>query len=298
MEGNLNPRIVGACILGFALVAGAYVLSNFGQPSQYPQQAAVGIAADTPRVAIAVTDEDQNGLEDWRDEFVKTEPIVLDPIVLDEDYEAPTTLTGKLGVDFFEQYLRSKTYGQFGRDQEELISDTVDTMTAETAHDLFDTPDITIMNNWEPADVRVYANTIALAIMNNDIANAEGEMFVLHDILKNGATERVGELTAISTAYKNMRDQTLATPVPDSLIKEHLDLINTYHAIHKDVESMTQSLDDPAFTLMRMKRYEDDATGMGYALTNMYNALLPYAELVQPDDPALLFVVFSPDYKL
>jgi len=60
---------------------------------------------------------------------------------------------------------------------------------------------------------------------------------------------------------------------------------------------MEQALDDPVVSLLRLKRYEDDAAGLGYALTNMYEVLVPYAELVQPDDPAILFVTFSPDFN-
>lgn len=296
MQGKVNPRIVGACLVGFALVAGAYTLSNFGI-KEIPQQATVVASETTPRVAIAVVDEDQNGVEDWRDEFVETEPIVLEPTETDDTYEPPTTLTGQLGVNFIESYLRSKTYGTFGRSQDELISDTVDVLATETAHGLFDTPDITVLKTYEPNDVLTYANTIALAISNNNILDAEGELFVLIDILEKDETERIIELEKIAVSYKNMRDQTIATPVPAFLQKEHLDLVNTYHAIYKDVEAMTIVLDDPAFSLMRLKRYEDDAAGLGYALQNMYDGLVPYAELVGPDDPALLFVAFSPEFK-
>jgi hypothetical protein len=118
----------------------------------------------------------------------------------------------------------------------------------------------------------------------------------LYDIVNNGASDRIDELVALSSTYQAMRDQTLATPVPRPLVKEHLDLINTYHAIHKDIESMTIALEDPALSLMRLKRYEDDAAGLGFALENMYKALLPYSTLLQSDDPALLFALFSPEF--
>jgi len=297
MQGNLNPRTVGACLIGFALVAGAYVASNFGIEPIEPQTANVISIDSTPRVAIAVEDTDQNGIEDWRDAFVDNEEIVIDTTATSvTDYEPPTTLTGQLGVNFIESYLRSKTYGAFGRSEEELIQDTVEVLASETAHDLYDTPDITILETWTDADILTYANTIALAITNNDIPESENELSILMEVLESGSADRVGELEALATVYQNMRDATLATPVPAFLAKEHLDLINTYHAVHKDIEAMAISLDDPAFGLMRLKRYEDDVDGLEIALENMYTALLPYASLVGPDDPALLFVVFSDDF--
>ena len=295
-NGNLNPRVIGACVIGFGLVAGAYVLSNFGITPIANQTAAVITNETTPRAAITVVDTDNNGIEDWRDTFVDTEPIIIEPSST-EPYEPPDTLTGQLGVNFIEGYLRSKTYGSFGRDTNELVSDTVEILATETAHSLYDTPDITILNTWEDADVLTYANTMALSITNNDVNNLDGELFILSAILEKDETERVSELQTIAQIYKNMRDDALATPVPRFLTKEHLDLINTYHALHKDIEAMSITLDDPAFGLMRLKRYEDDADGLNFALANMYVGLLPYASLVTAEDPALLFALFGPEFK-
>jgi len=280
------------------MVAGAYVLSNFGEPRTTtikPQTAAVLETETTARAAIAVVDADGNGLEDWRDEFVDTEPIIIDPVEA-EEYVLPDTLTGQLGINFIESYLRSKTQGELGRSQDELISDTINILANETAHSIYDTPDITILRQWEDEDVKDYANTLALIIRNNNIVSEQGELFILGDILEDDKTDRIPELQANAEAYRLMRDQTIDTPVPQFLAKEHLDLINTYHAIHKDIEAMTLAIDDPAFSLMRMKRYEDDAAGLSFALSNMYRALTPYAALVGPDDPAVLFVAFSPEF--
>jgi hypothetical protein len=298
MKGINSPRIIGACIVGCALVAGAYTLSNFGGSWFTPTQTASVVSTQTtPRVAITVTDNDQNGIEDWRDEFVTNEPIVV--AQTDNTYEPPDTLTGQLGVNFIEGYLQNKTYGPFGRSREEVIDNTVNVLAEQTAHELYDTPDITIMNEWDNQDIITYANTMALAISNNNQSQiTESELFILYDVVTNDNLDRIEELQLLANTYQQMRDTSLNIPVPAFLVKEHLDLINTYHAVHKDIEAMTLAVNDPAFALMRLKRYEDDAAGLGYALENMYQALSPYASLVQPTDPALLFVVFSPEYKL
>jgi hypothetical protein len=175
----------------------------------------------------------------------------------------------------------------------------VNVLAEQTAHELYDTPDITIMNEWDNQDIITYANTMALAISNNNQSQiTESELFILYDVVTNDNLDRIEELQLLANTYQQMRDTSLNIPVPAFLVKEHLDLINTYHAVHKDIEAMTLAINDPAFALMRIKRYEDDVVGLGYALANMYQALTPYAALVQPNDPALLFVVFSPEYKL
>lgn len=90
-----------------------------------------------------------------------------------------------------------------------------------------------------------------------------------------------------------MRDESLLVPVPKLFLKQHLDLINTYEAIYKDIYAMTLSLEDPAVALLRIKRYEDDALGFSLALQNMYDALEPHAGLFTANDPALLFANFN-----
>ncbi len=296
MGSQPNPKIIGAFIIGFALVAGAYTYGSFTNIKQPQQAAAVQSTNIAPRVAINVVDNDDNGIEDWRDEFVTTEPIILDRA--SSTYEDPDTLTGQLGINFMKDIIYARGYGPFGRDDEEVIDDTVDILSKATAHDIFDTPDIHIIKNWTDQDIVNYANGAADAITRNNVAGLEGELNILQDILTLDQTDRVKELDSLAQVYERTRDDTLTLHVPAFLVKEHLDLINTYHAINKDIEAMAMSLEDPAFTLLRLKRYEDDALGLGIALQNAYLAVEPHASLFQEDDPALLFVIFSPNFQI
>jgi hypothetical protein len=295
MQGQINPKVVGATIVGFALVAGAYTLSNMGNNQLTTQPASLAVAA-TERVAISVVDSDLNGIEDWRDEFVTTEPIFLNQA--SSTYTPPETLTGQMGINFMENVIRARGYGPFGSDDDAIIQNTVDILGSETNLTLYDTPDITILEEWDDQDIVNYANTVAATIMRYDQPDLESELMILHDVSVNRNAARLPELELIATTYQNYRNDTLLIPVPRFLAKEHLDLINTYHAIYNDVVAMTQILEDPAKTLLRLKRYEDDATGFAFALQNMYLALEPHASLFTPEDPALLFVLFSPDIQI
>ena len=295
MEGQINPKIVGSAIIGFALVAGAYTLSNFGEPRRTLQTADVYSAISTARVSIDVTDNDNNGIEDWRDEFVTTKAISLD--TGEVDYTPPDTLTGQMSVGFMEGFIRSRENGPFGSSNEEIIDNTIDVMSRITTQKLYDVPDITIMQGWSDQDIVNYANTLANVIRRHNIPELESELEILHDVVTNENEERLTELRSLAQVYSNYRDDTLKIPVPGFLVKQHLDLINTYEAIYTDIISMTQVLDDPATTLLRIKRYQDDASGLAYALQNMYLAVEPYANLFTEEDPAVLFVIFSPNYQ-
>lgn len=297
MAGKYNPKIVGASVIGFALVAGAYVVSNFNKASiQLPQNSAVSTVEIATREPIIVTDNNQNGIEDWRDEFVTSEPIHLDQAT--STYRPPDTITGKMAVGFMEDLIRSRGYGQFGSTDEEIINRTVGKLTVESDNKLYDTPDVIVLSEWTDRDIVNYANIAADIIKRNNVPDLDSELIILKDILDSRDESRIEELNTLAEVYRRYRDETLNLPVPAFLVKEHLDLINTYHAIYKDIEGMTLVLDDPAVTMLRLKRYEDDATGLGLALQNVYLALEPHAHLFTVEDPAVLFVTFSPDFKI
>jgi len=293
MKGHINPKVIGATIVGFALIAGAYTVSNFGINQEIPQPAAVSTAQAKARAPITVLDNDNNGIEDWRDTFVTTEPINLNRAT--STYTLPDTLTGQLGIDFMESLLSSRMNGPFGPSDEEVIEDAVNFLETATAHELYDTEDVLIMGQWDDQDVVNYGNTIAGAVLENNLPDLEPELVILLDVMDKNNTERIAELNSLAEAYRLNREAILATPVPAFLLKEHLDLINTFHAVHKDIEAMAAAVDDPIFALLRLKRYEDDAKGLGLAFQNMLAGLMAYSDLFTADDPAMLFALFSPD---
>jgi hypothetical protein len=299
MQGQYNPRVIGAVVIGFTLVGAAFVLSGFTEPritDVSQQMASARQAPEAPaRVPIEVVDADNNGIEDWRDEFVTTKPVILNQAT--STYTPPDTLTGDLGINFFQNIVRSRGYGPFGQTDEEVIENTVNTLTQITETTIYDTPDIIILEEWTDQDIVNYANRMALSLIENDVPELEGELFILEDILTTQNTSRLSELEALAMSYQAYRDDALNPPVPAIFVKEHLDLINTYNALHEDIAAMTLAVDDPAVTLLRLKRYEDDATGLGYALQNMFNALWDYSDLFTINDPAALFTLFSAEYQ-
>lgn len=296
MKGNINPKILGSTVIGFALVAGAYTISHFGEPHRTYQPADIHSAVSTERVAIAVADSNNDGIEDWQDEFITSKAVVLNQA--SSTYTTPDTLTGQMSVGFMENIIRARGYGPFGSSDDEIIKNTIDVLSSETSNSLYDIPDIIIMDEWDDQDIVNYANTAAATLYRNSVPDLEGELEILHDIVTNNNVSRMAELQTLAEVYRGYKDDTLKIPVPKFLVKEHLDLINTYNAILFDIEGMTLAFDDPAVTLLRLKRYEDDATGLVYALQNMYRALEPYSNHFSVDDPAILFTAFSPDYQI
>ncbi|MCA9363306.1 hypothetical protein KC851_03220 [Candidatus Kaiserbacteria bacterium] len=300
MGNYVSPKILGATIIGFALVAGAYVTSNFGQPHEPVKTAtATQVVEPAPeRIQLAITDTDQNGVEDWRDAFVDNEAVVIKSAP-HASYTPPTTVTGQTTINFMEDIITARMHASpITPSDDDIIARNVAALDRVAEIKLYDTTDISIMEEWSEEDVVNYANTVAATVIRNDVNGLDSEMQILYDITRRGQSERISELEAIRGAYQGFRDETLLIPVPKELAKAHLDLINTYQALYEDLDAMIASIDDPLLGLVHIKRYDDDALGLVMAVHNLYDALLPYASLFTAEDPALLFAAFTQEFPL
>lgn len=289
MFGHINQKILGSFLVGVALVSGAYIYSNF-KFSRVNQPALLQEATTAPRTAIAVADKDENGIEDWRDTFVTTEAFID---TATSTYELPTTVTGQLGIQFLEGFIRSKQYGSLGKTKEEVVEATVDSLNRATQQELYDTHDVIIMNTWTDEDIKNYGNAMADAILTNNVSGVDQEINIMNDALNNGKTERLKELEVIADIYTRTLEDSLAIPVPSPFLKQHLDLLNSYRAIQEDIAAMSQVISDPMVTFVRFKRYQDDTLGLRLSFENMNSALAQYSHLFSSSDSAAFFSIFN-----
>ena len=292
-----NKKVTGAFLIGFALIAGSYVVSNFGKNAE-PITANIYTATTplAPRIFIPIVDSDQNGVEDWREDFVSETPLIIDESTSTVPYEMPTSLTDQVGIQLFQSILEAKAMGKVGPSQTEIIQKAADQLR-KTVKDVIYGPNNVTTIPISPTAVRTYGNTMAQIILNNNQPDSENELTILDRAVKSEDPEELKKLIPLALMYKNLRDQSIVTPVPEPFLKQHLDLINTYQALYKNLSDMQLVFSDPVVALMRVKRYQDDAIGLSLALQNIYNVVLPYASVFEPNDPAVLFVVFDPNYQ-
>ena len=298
MDTQSKTRIIGAFVIGFAIVGGAYTVSNFGQSSVPPPDTSAATAALTTvtREPLPVTDVNQDGIEDWRESFVSGALVSVDEDVSDE-YVVPDTLTDQMGIAFMQEIIRAKGYGAVGKSEEEVITQTVAQIAARASDEIFDYRDITISQDTSNEAVRIYGNAMADAIILNSNPDLRYELEILQDVAETQSPEAAAELALLAEVYEKMLEDSLTISVPAIFVKEHLDTINVYNALYQDILSMSQALSDPMLSLVRLKRYEEDALGLAYAFQNLYLAFEPYAAYFERDDSAVFFVNFSPDYQ-
>ena len=293
----INQKILGAFVVGFALVAGAYTLSNFNAPridTESEPLYGLAAAAQTDRTYVTVTDKNNNQIEDWREEFVNTTPLIIEnstegPV----QYTPPTSVTDTIGIQLFQNFLQAKGRGNVGPNKDKVVTDAAELLRTTAAQDyMYKANQLTVINRDDNA-IRTYANTLGQILINNNVSG-EGELEIIDRALRTENTSELDKLQPLITMYKNLRDQTLATPVPAGFEKQHLDLVNVYQAVYSTLNGMKQAFSDPVVALLRVQRYQDDAKGLGIALQNMYIVLQPYTPLFTEKDPAFVFLAFSP----
>ncbi len=288
-----NPKVVGAFLVGSAMVLGAYVFSTFGQVRNTANAPLNLAAVEAPaRVFVPVSDVNADGIEDWRDQFVSA-PAVNISKANTADYKPPTTLTDQLGISLMEGLIASKGAAPISKTEENVVSDTVTKLGKIATSDyVYGVRDINISSDISDEAIRNYGNSLANVLLTESVPGLENEILLLRDFLTDPTKNSPDDLITLTQVYKNYRDKTLSIPVPKTFVKEHLDLVNVYNAMYLNIDAMTKAASDPMMPFIRIKRYEDDVKGLALAYSNIYNALVPYARVFEMNDPAILFTNF------
>ena len=293
---RINKKVLGATLVGGALVCGAFALNNL-KSNQVALTATVAPVQqiDTTlgdRTFIAVNDTNNDGVEDWREEFVVQAPIQLTATGTPTAFTMPTTVTDQVGIQVFESLLKNKANVQFQQTNTQIVDRTTDKISSLAKDTLYTKESITTVPT-EPVAIRRYANMMGQSIITNNVTGSEGELEIVYAALQTNRPEDLKKLEALALMYQKLRDDALAAPVPERFAEDHLNLINAYHAMYRNISDFGLIFDDPLVALLRIKRYQDDATALALILNAMYRNAAPFQSLFTEDDPAVVFTAFS-----
>jgi hypothetical protein len=290
MYRGVNNRVLGAVFVGVALVAGAFVVGRMGTPP--PPEASVYVTTTTNEVrpTLGVRDTDDDGIQDWQEPFLTAEPVIL---TASTSYERPTTLTGQLSVNLMEQLFMAKSFNTANTLDGAAIEKAAVEAARTTQDRIYTQADVSVINSNEPTLVRDYANTVANIFTNNNIDGLESEVVLLEKAYSTGEQKYYEQLHQLADAYAKNRDDVRSLPVPAVLVNEHVAIINVFNALSNDIRAFTEIEKDPLKALLRIRRYQDDATGMVLALRNLHIKLTQYPGLFATNDPALIFSAFA-----
>ncbi len=274
MRGVNIPHkpIWAALLVGVGLIAFALVKSP--DPAEELTNGELTVVTDAPeRAFLQPEDEDGNGIPDWQDALLSTETLTAQlPNASTSDWK-PQTVTESFTVAFIEGYLRNKTYGGLGRDNEEFATLAADTLGENMVDQKIGQQDITISNDTDTDALRAYGNGL-MAIMNKYPAPPENELVVINKALRTNNPQDLEGLGPILNSYRGMIVDMKLIPVPNTYVAEHLALVNSYQAIANDLDGAAKTFTDPALAMVRMKRYQNDVAAMGQAIITLLTKLV------------------------
>lgn len=284
MTGS-QKRIAIAVIFAAGLVSTALFLRSDRQtPATAPVETVAVVRNAPERSAIIEEDSNNDGVPDWQEALQKTEAIQVTGEATGS-YTPPETLTEQFALDFFEDMVRAENYGDFGDSPEELVAGASTELTNQAYDTLLTQNDITTSDNNTQAALNRYGETVARVMQSAPATAEENEAVILERALRNQDASELKKLDEKIAAYEYMLDETKAITVPSRLTQEHLNLLNAYQALISDIEAMSTAFDDPMLALLRMKRYQDDASGLYATIVNLYGKLLELGAVWEQDSP-------------
>ena len=105
-------------------------------------------------------------------------------------------------------------------------------------------------------------------------SSAANEVDIFTQAIKDQKPDELKPLDSKIAAYTKVIAATKQLAVPSSMTKQDLDLLNSYQAILSDIKAMRDGFNDPMLALIRLKRYQDDATGLYNSIVNLYTILV------------------------
>lgn len=294
MTGTTSRRkVIGATVIGIALVLGAFVMSDFGAPTYVPapKDATATLTAKPSREYIPVADTNNDGVEDWREVFVDSEVVIAENMTATTSF-TPTTVTDQVGVELMETLLINRTTGQPPLNTEQFVTETAERLQSVVQDKLYSRRDIIVIPNSDEA-IRTYGNAMGSSLLKHDINDSENEIDVLARALQTNNPAELEKIKPVAEMYRLLRDDALNTPVPEAFVNEHLILINVYNALYQNLDDMQLVFTDPTVSLLRINRYQDDVRGLVNGFNVFFDKLLTYQRVFRPGDTASVFSVFN-----
>ncbi len=277
-------------------------------------------------------DSDNDGLKDWEEALWKTDPNNPDtdkdgtpdgqeikqgrnPLLASKNgkndklenqkpketasllpNELPS-LTDLLSQQFFSDYLflKEKDGGQISqKSQEELIASFIGATDnfEQINKGLYLKSDIKIDLQETPESIKEYGNNLALIIKKYFDSIPETEMTIFAKAVKEEKENGLNKLEPIASAYRNTAKDMLSLKTPPSFSDSHLNLINYFNSIAKEIDAMQKSYGDPVQAVLALKQYQVDSVAAYQILRNLNNYFLHKKVVFENNEPAEFFKVY------
>lgn len=296
MRGRTLPTkmpmpLIGAIGLAVAILGIAAYLVLPNKQSTVPTVPDPSLASARE---IARTDADGDGLLDWEETLIGTDPAKVDSdgdgtsdgdeviakrnplipgpsdLVSDASVEAfarnagtetkaPGTLTDQAAKDLFGTYMAYKQSGTMDKEhQAQLVATLVDSAKKEVFTVKYGPTDLSIIKDDSDADRRAYYAKIQGILKNayesND--NSEPELVTIGRAIDSGNPEDMRKVELMVAMYKKLSSDLAAIRVPASAAQVHLNFLNVTYSFATTLDGLRTLRADPLLATIVVANYK------------------------------------------
>jgi len=232
-------------------------------------------------------DTDSDGMQDG--EEVRTGHDPLNPtkndllIKAENSSSASSTSNLKKGpteqfaIDLFSKYLNLRSNNPNPLDQitkDNLIQSVTSSDVINSINLPFTTyteKDLKVSSGeTSQADIDIYVAAVKNIINKNYPGAGEGELLILQKAIDSNNLATLKKLDPIINSYLLSSKNLLALSVPNILVQEHLDLVNSFTHMGESISYMKQGFDEPLLLLVAIERYSQFVIDMFQALQSVF----------------------------
>jgi hypothetical protein len=185
--------------------------------------------------------------------------------------QEPKTETERIARDFFSKYLQLKTDSTTISDSDKasliksILNESLSTSTNN--YKTFTKKDLYIISGQITSKMYSdYKDNVVTAFNNaakiNPVRPKEGEVVILERAFSNLDASELTKLNPIIKEYKALVTNLSKVSVPNNLVTEHLNLLNSISGVSESIQFMKNNFDDPIVALRASKDYENFAISM------------------------------------
>ena len=295
-------RVGGAIVVGGALVGLAFFAQDRSSADEIANMPALVVARGDVRTVQETQDTDGDGIPNWEEALNGTDPNVYTkrtvstatPATTTEPYTPPTTLTDKFSQQFLENIIRTSAGEEMtAEDKAKIVNDSVNQLSEQITDTFYTQADIKSVSQNDLASLREYGNALGDTITKNAVQKGSVLTF-LGQALQDNNPEELAGLKPIEQTYAGIVKNLLLLETPSSFAQKHIDLITALSLIQSDLAGMQQVFSDPLNSLVRIRRYQDDAKNLIITVNNIRETLEANNIVYTSGEPGIFLCSLQP----
>jgi hypothetical protein len=259
-----HPEKSTAIIFAICVVAvGGAALYVYGQPrmDQTIELKQIVASNESPsQIATGTT-------EDWRAQFLSATTSQYAEKPKAKASAGPSTVTESLGMYFLSKFADLKQANLVGN--ADIVNQTVDNMLSTNLDPLkpkiYSASDLTVTAATDAVALGTFSN--ALARLIGSYSATTSEFAIIQEFVSNSDPSVLNGLRLIIAEQKRILTGLLSIPVPQLLIKDHIDLINGFSTLEAASESLHVASADSVRGLVGASLHVDGAQKITDALS-------------------------------